>query len=119
MTSDENLGKEERLLKSADFARVYKKGLSFKKNSFILASLRNGLARNRLGFSISSRNIKLAHTRNRIRRLFKEAYRKKKSELKTGFDIVLIVKKEPGKTFAYKEADNVLMQLAETAGLLA
>lgn len=118
MIPDGSFGKREHLLKSGDFAKVYKKGLASRKNSFILSYLASGLGHNRLGFSIGSRNIKLAHTRNRIRRLFREVYRKRKSELKSGFDIVLIVKKEPGKIFSYKDADKIFVELAKTAGLL-
>lgn len=119
MIPDGSLGKKDRLLKSKDFQRVYKKGIAERKDFFVLYSLANSLGHNRLGFSISSRNIRRACMRNRTRRLFKESYRRRKAELKQGFDLVLVVKKEPREKFCYKEADRLLLALAGRAKLLA
>jgi len=119
MISDETFGKRERLLKSKDFGRVYKKGISFKKDSVILYCLPSGLEHNRLGFSIASKNIRLATRRNKIRRLFKEAYRRRKKDLNKGFDLVIIVKRDPGKTVSRKEIEEMFLALAKGAKILA
>ena len=115
---DGKMGKTEHLLKSADFARVYKKGRAAKKNSTVLYSFQNGLVYNRIGFSISSRNVGKASSRNRMRRIFREIYRLKRKDLKTGFDIVVILKKEIEKTVPHKDWESIFLTLTRNAGLL-
>jgi len=117
--SDERFAKREHLLKTKDFRAVYKKGRSSKKDSVIFYWLRNELTHGRIGFSISSRNVKRASSRNRIRRLFREAYRKNKKALKCGFDIIIIVRKELVKRGSYKDVEKVFLKLADSAGILA
>ena len=119
MISDEKFPRKERLLKTKDFKSVYKKGALFKSDSFFLYCMPNMLKNNRIGFSISSRNIKLASSRNRIRRLFREVYRRRKKDLKTGFDMVLVLKKDLGRAISYKEVEGLFLKLAKGANLLA
>ena len=118
MISVGKFSKREHLLKSREFGAVYKKGRSFKKNGFVLCVMPNGLAQSRLGFSISSANVKLASIRNRIRRLFREIYRKNRTDFKSTVDMVLIVRKSPGKKFLYKEAEASFFALAKEANIL-
>ena len=119
MISDERFSKKEHLLKSRDFSKVYKKGLAGRSDGVILYCLANALEHNRLGFSIGSKNIKRATSRNRIRRLFKEVYRKSKSRLKSGFDIVLVVRKDINATISYDSATDAFLKLAKEARLTA
>lgn len=109
--------KEEHLLKSKDFACVYKKGASFKQDGLVLYRLPNKLPNTRLGFSISSRNIKLATRRNKTRRVLRDIYRRGKKNLMPGFDIILVVKKDLAKAFSYKELENIFLKLARSARL--
>jgi ribonuclease P protein component len=117
--SDETLRKDEHILKSKDYRAVYKKGRSFKRSGFVLSAAPNNLTYNRLGFSISSAIVKNAVTRNRIRRLFREFYRKNKGIFRKAFDIVVIVRKCPQRKFLHKEAAAVFVALARDAGILA
>ena len=117
-SSDGTFSKKEHILKSKDFRAIYRRGRSFKRGGFILSVMQNGLAYNRLGFSISSANVKRAYIRNRIRRIFREIYRKNRPLLKTAFDVVIIVKKNPGKKFLYKEASSIFLTLAKEARIL-
>ncbi|MFA6141989.1 MAG: ribonuclease P protein component [Candidatus Omnitrophota bacterium] len=117
MIPDESLGKNEHILKSADFRKIYKKGFSRKTDTLVLCCLPNGLGFNRIGFSISSRSVKLASSRNRMRRMFKEVYRKKKKDLKAGFDMVIITRKDPGKHFSYDKAEVLFSRLIKSAGV--
>jgi len=124
MISDERLRKKERLLKPKDFRLVYKKGRPCygpdgKSSAFSLCSAPNGLENSRIGFSISSRNIRRAARRNRVRRLFREVYRRNKNGLKTGLDIVLIAKRDPARQFSYKNAEEFFLKLAREARILA
>ncbi len=118
MISDERFRKKEHLLKSKEFSRVYKKGLAGRSDGVILYCLANALEHNRLGFSIGSKNIKRATSRNRIRRLFKEVYRKLKGKLKSGFDIVIVVRKDISATISYDSAGAILLKLAKEARLI-
>ncbi len=119
MTADETLKKREHILKSKDFRAVYNKGKSVKKNGIVLSVMRNGLGYNRLGFSISSTIVKLACTRNRARRLFREFYRKNKKLFKGDFDMVLIIRKNPGKKLLYEEVAPLFLSMARDAGIIA
>jgi ribonuclease P protein component len=118
MTAAETFPKKEHLVKAKEFRIVYNKGVSFKKGPFILYRLQNDTGVNRLGLSISSRNIKRATKRNRVKRLFREAYRKTHKLTKQGFDLVLIVKKEPREHFFYKDAEIAFLNLLKEARLV-
>jgi len=116
---DGKFRKRERVLKSKDFRVVYKKGLSVKLGPLVLCYVPNNMAHSRLGFSISSRNTKRASDRNRARRLFREVYRRHKSEIKRPFDLVIVVKRNLSERMGYREAEEALLKLIKNAGLLA
>ncbi len=116
---DGKFGKGEHILKSKDFRAVYKNGRSVKSSGFVLVFARNGLEHNRLGFSISSSSVRRSCARNRIRRLFREAYRKNKLLFNKAYDIVVIARKDPGKDLSYEDAYRILLSLANEAGILA
>ncbi len=118
MTAGEGFSKKERLLKSKDFRVVYAKGRKISVGGSAICYLENALGHSRLGFSISSRNFKLASARNRIRRLFKEVYRRSKAELRPGFDLVLIVKRGFDKNSPRIEAERLFKELTKKAGLV-
>lgn len=117
MTSDdklalrENFRKNDRLVKTKDFRRVYKDGRASKNSFLIIKIAPNNLPLNRIGFSISARSVKKAYRRNRIRRIFREVFRKNKNVFRKGLDLVLIVKRDPGVNFAYSEAEKVFLDL--------
>jgi ribonuclease P protein component len=79
----------------------------------------NNIGHNRIGFSISARSIKSAVRRNRIRRLFRESFRKNKAAVRKSFDMVLIVRKDTAKGFSYSQAEDILLQLVRKAGIAA
>ena len=114
----ERFSKQERLIKTKDFRKVYKDGRSYRAGFIILRSLPNAASTNRLGFSISAKSKKRAFRRNRIKRLFREAYRKNKNIIKTGFDIVIVVRRDVKENFSYVEARRILLDLSKQAGIL-
>ena len=119
MISDGKFRKKEHILKSKDFMAVYRKGRSFKRSGVVMCCAPTALGHNRLGFSISSSVIKLASLRNRLRRVFREIYRKRRATMKSAFDIVFIVRRNPGKNISYEWAESVYTALVKEAGILA
>lgn len=117
MISDESLRKYEHIIKAKDFRRAYKKGTYFKRENFVLYVMPNEHGTSRIGFSISSKYIKLASARNRLRRRLKEIYRKKKRFLKKGFDIIFIVRKGATSIRRYEDLNRIINELFEKAGI--
>jgi len=118
MIPDGKFGKTERVLKSRDFRNIYRKGQRARFETVVLHCLPNELGHNRLGFSISSRSVKQASKRNRARRVFREIYRKRKEDLKKGYDLVLVVRSDFGGRISYKKLESIYLKLAKSAGLL-
>lgn len=83
------MGKEERLRKSADFARVREDGKTWACGLVLLKAAPNGLERNRYGF-VAGKRIGNAVVRNRVKRLLREIARA--TPTVSGWDIVLIAR---------------------------
>ena len=79
----------EHLRRPADFRRVYDRRRSASDGWLIVYACENGLPHSRLGLSVS-RKVGNAVHRNRLRRLYREAFRLTRQELPTGLDLVLI-----------------------------
>jgi ribonuclease P protein component len=79
----------EHLRRGSDFRRVYERRRSASDSWLIVYACPNGLAYSRLGLSVS-RKVGGAVRRNRLRRLYREAYRLSRADLPTGLDLVLI-----------------------------
>jgi ribonuclease P protein component len=79
----------EHLRRPADFRRVYNARRSVSNDWLIVYACLNERGYSRLGLSVS-RKYGGAVQRNRLRRLYREAYRLTKLILPTGLDVVLI-----------------------------
>jgi ribonuclease P protein component len=90
--SDQRFRAREHLRRPAEFQRVYDRRRSVSDDRLIVYACDNDLPYNRLGLSVS-RKYGGAVQRNRLRRLFREAYRLTKHDLPTGLDLVLIPRK--------------------------
>ncbi len=75
-------------------AKVKMRGKSFNTQFFILKSAENNLDYNRFAFVISKKTEKKAVTRNRVKRVLRSCFEEIINELKTGFDFLIIIKKE-------------------------
>lgn len=79
----------EHLRRPSDFRRVYERRRSASDAWLIVYGCENGLPFLRLGLSVS-RKFGPATKRNRLRRLYREAFRLTRHAMPTGLDLVLI-----------------------------
>ena len=79
----------EHLRRPQDFRRVYDFRRSVSDGRLIVYAAPNGLPHLRLGLSVS-RKVGPAVVRNRLRRLYREAFRLTRHEMPTGLDLILI-----------------------------
>lgn len=80
-----------RLRRSQDFRRVWKEGRSWAHPLFILWSAPNGFSYSRIGF-VASRKVGNAVSRNRARRLLREATRRLYGHISSGWDLILVAR---------------------------
>src|SRR5229473_7220253 len=81
--------RHEHLRRPQDFRRVYDRRRSVSDQWLIVYARENDLPYLRLGLSVS-RKVGVAPHRNRLRRLYREAFRLTRHEMPTGLDLVLI-----------------------------
>ncbi len=86
---DRRFRKAEHLRRPEDFRRVYARRCAASDAWLLVQACPNGLAWTRLGLSVS-RKYGGAVARNRLRRLYREAFRLSKRDLPAGLDLVLI-----------------------------
>jgi len=79
----------EHLRRPMDFRRVYERRRSASDQWLIVYACENGLAHRRFGMSVS-RKVGSAVYRNRLRRLYREAYRLTRDSMPPGLDIIVI-----------------------------
>jgi ribonuclease P protein component len=80
---------QEHLRRPSDFRRVYERRRSVSDGWIIVYACENDLPHLRLGLSVS-RKVGGAIRRNRLRRLYREAFRLTRHEMPTGLDLVVI-----------------------------
>ena len=73
------------------FRRIYSKGKSAVTPFLVLYCRPNGLGRNRLGVTVSTK-LGGAVVRNRARRRLREVYRLAQGDLVQGFDIIAVAR---------------------------
>jgi len=85
------LAKENRLRKTKDFEKVFKKGKAYREDFLFIKIAENGLKDSRFGFVVSKKFSKKALDRNRIKRQLRGIIKLKLSEIKKGLDIIILV----------------------------
>src|SRR6267142_5399990 len=103
----------EHLRRPADFRRVYDRRRSVSEGWIIVYACENGLPHLRLGLSVS-RKVGQATHRNRLRRLYREAFRLTRHEMPIGLDLVLIPRgpEEPPLEELKRALPHLVKQLA-------
>jgi ribonuclease P protein component len=85
---DQSFGRRFRIRKQAEFDRVYQARLFAADDVLVVNACPTGGAHARLGLSVS-KSAGNAVTRNRWKRLIREAFRLSKDELPAGIDLVV------------------------------
>jgi ribonuclease P protein component len=82
--------KQVRLLQAAAFDAVFKTGKRHNGRYFTVLTKTTDLTHPRLGLVVAKKNIRLAVTRNRIKRVLRESFRQHRLQL-DNLDIVFII----------------------------
>jgi len=80
-----------RIVRSSDYQALYKKGCKIHSSHFVLFSRGNDLGHCRLGIT-ASRKVGGAVVRNRVKRLFREIFRRSFNQIPGRFDMVINAK---------------------------
>ena len=114
MPSAASFRPHEHLRRPGDFRRVYDRRRSASNGWLIVYACENGLTYSRLGMSVS-RKVGQATLRNRLRRLYREAFRLTKQEMPAGFDLVVIPRRseEPPLAELIAALPRLVQQLAQ------
>lgn len=75
-----------------DFKKAYDKGKSFGNRNLILYIRKNDLEYSRIGITISKKTGN-AVVRNKIKRRMKEIYREFLPDIKEGYDLIFVIRK--------------------------
>jgi ribonuclease P protein component len=105
--------KKEHLRRPAEFRRVYEHRCSARDRCLTVYGCPNDLEFTRVGFSVS-RKVGNAVRRNRLRRLYREAFRLSRDKMPRGVDLVLI----PAGP-AQPELQDLVQSLVTLAAMLA
>jgi ribonuclease P protein component len=80
----------ERLKDPAAFRQAFQRRHWESDRVLTVYGIENGRDATRLGISVSRRKVRAASTRNRLKRLIREAFRLSKAELPPGIDLVVV-----------------------------
>jgi ribonuclease P protein component len=79
-----------RVLRKSEFQRAYRDGSRARGSIVIVVAIANALGYTRVGLSVGKVIWRDAVGRNRVKRIFREAFRTVREELPAGFDLILI-----------------------------
>lgn len=110
------LKKDWRIRKQKEFDNVFATGVFYSNGVIAVKVVKNNLSISRFAFIVSNKVAKKACSRNRIKRLFREAIRLSLFNIQSGFDVVFIIKRDMSQ---YNIADITIMtqRLLQKSGL--
>ena len=89
--NSEEFPRSVRIVRSSDYRTLYKTGRKVHSENFVLFGRANGVGHPRLGITVS-RKIGNAVVRNRIKRMFREIFRRSFREIPGQLDVVVNAK---------------------------
>lgn len=105
-----------RLRSNMEFKKTYKGGKNYWNRNFILYVRKNGLDYSRVGYSITKK-IGNSVVRNKIRRRMKEVYRLNFHNIKGGYDLIFIPKRNVV-DISYKEIESAILHILRISKVL-
>ena len=105
---------EDRILRSSDFARIYRDGKRLTSSCFAIFVLPNGMERSRLGLTVT-RKFGCAVLRNRSKRVLREIFRKNREAFGESLDFVVNVR-APAAAREYASLERELLRVVARAG---
>ena len=90
-TTSEAFPHRLRIVRSSEYRRLYREGRRIQSERFVLFGQENGSGHHRLGITVS-RKVGNAVVRNRVKRLFREIFRRSSAEIPSQYDIVVNAK---------------------------
>jgi ribonuclease P protein component len=107
------LAKKNRLIKREDFSLVYSRGDYVSGDNLAIRYLKSNTPETRIGFSVGKKFSKRATTRNRMKRLLRQASRMQSELLKPGFDIIVMPKPDANSAEFKKITDDLRQVFAK------
>jgi len=111
----EGLTKRERLHRDNDFRKVFKDGERYEGKNLVLYGLKD-VGGGRVGF-IAGKRVGGSVVRNKARRWLREIYRRRKSLLIEGTDLIIIAKAGIFQS-TFSMVEEEMLQLFNRAGIL-
>jgi ribonuclease P protein component len=105
MIFDQRLRRSERLTRRSDYQRVYARRCIVGDQWFKVYGVPNDLDRSRVGLSVS-RRVGNAVKRQRVRRRIREAFRRNKTKLTRGWDVIVVAR--PGAADPHCDVESSL-----------
>ena len=90
--TSERFPRQHRIVRPAEFRAIYERGAKLHSERFVLFGCSNSVGYHRLGITVS-RKVGAAVVRNRVKRLFREIFRKSSAEIPRHFDLVVNAKR--------------------------
>lgn len=103
----------ETIKKNEEFQDIYSKGNKHFAYYFLLYIKKNDLNKKRFGVVVSKKTGN-AVCRARLKRLFREIYRKEEDKLKDGFDYVFIAKRNAGQVWKTLKCQTLQKEVIKT-----
>lgn len=103
------------LKKDQEFTHVYKKRKTYGNRNFTLYCRKNDLPYTRVGFSISKK-VGKAVVRNRCKRRMRAIYEGRIDEIKSGYDLVFVIKPLCALS-SYEELESAFLHILRVSRL--
>jgi ribonuclease P protein component len=112
------LPRKYKLRRENDFKKIFKQGKHYQKDFIRIRFLKNNLNFSRFAFVVGTKISKKATQRNKIRRQLEEIIRLNLNQIKTSFDIIILVELAIIEK-NYKQIEKVSIDLLKESKLIA